>query len=181
MNLQRIWAFLCKYLWRHFTAKMTFYSLVTGLSGLSIISMKCWLRLKQLPAFTNKMPLDMFLTLVFHILALFTRCKNTSAFKLDIREFTQRRFWATHVNRKWAFLSFNMPYRRYQICMLSVFTLIEAICRKICSKHTNWWMLHEVSPQWVRLEFTKNILAHPCYIAVSVRNMTLVTRASHLL
>ena len=139
--------FICKYLWRHFTAKMTFYSLVTGLSGLSIISMKCWLRLKQLPAFTNKMPLDMFLTLVFHILALFTRCKNTSAFKLDIREFTQRRFWATHVNRKWAFLSFNMPYRRYQICMLSVFTLIETICLKICSKYTNWWMFHEV--QWV--------------------------------
>ena len=36
-------------------------------------------------------------------------------------------------------------------------------------------MLHKVSPEWVRLEFTKNILFHPCYIAVSVRNMTLIT------
>ena len=37
------------------------------------------------------MPLDMFLTLVFQILALFTRCKNTSAFKLDIRDFKIQR------------------------------------------------------------------------------------------
>ena len=28
----------------------------------------------------------------------------------------QRRFWAVHVNRKWAFLSFNTPWR-YQICI----------------------------------------------------------------
>ena len=34
----------------------------------------------------------------------------------DIRELKQRRFWATHVNRKWAFFSFNIPWR-YQICI----------------------------------------------------------------
>ena len=33
-----------------------------------------------------------------------------------IREFKQRRFWATHVNRKSTFFSFNMPWR-YQICI----------------------------------------------------------------
>ena len=49
------------------------------------------------------------------------------------RKFKQGRFWATHVNRKWAFFSFNMPWR-YQICMLRVFTLKETICPKICSK-----------------------------------------------
>ena len=31
-------------------------------------------------------------------------------------EFKQRRFWATQVNQKWAFFSFNMPWR-YQICI----------------------------------------------------------------
>ena len=41
--------------------------------------------------------------------------------------------WSEHVNRKWAFFSFNMPWR-YQICMLRVFTLKETICPKICSK-----------------------------------------------
>ena len=28
-----------------------------------------------------------------------------------IREIKQRRFWTTHVNRKWAFSSFNKPWR----------------------------------------------------------------------
>ena len=32
------------------------------------------------------------------------------------KEFKQRRFWATQVNQKWAFFSFNMPWR-YQICI----------------------------------------------------------------
>ena len=36
--------------------------------------------------------------------------------KQAIGEFKQRRFWATYVNRKWAFLSFNMPWRN-QICI----------------------------------------------------------------
>ena len=31
------------------------------------------------------------------------------------RELKQHLFWATHVNRKWTFFSFNMPWR-YQIC-----------------------------------------------------------------
>ena len=122
----------------------------------------------------------MFLTLVFQILALFTRCKNTSAFKLDIREFTQRCLRATHVNRKWAFLSFNMPWR-YQICMLSVFTLIDTICLKICSKHQTDECSTNCPRSGYAQNLLKNILAYPCYIAVSVRNMTLVTKASNLL
>ena len=31
-------------------------------------------------------------------------------------ELKQRRFWTTHVNRKWAFFSFNKPWR-YHICI----------------------------------------------------------------
>ena len=32
------------------------------------------------------------------------------------RELKQRRFWATHVNRKWGLLPFYMPWRQ-QICI----------------------------------------------------------------
>ena len=70
-----------------------------------------------------------------------------------------RRFWATYVNRKRAFFSFNMPWcpllaggissarflldtsiksllLRYQVnfVLLSVFTVIETFCPKICLK-----------------------------------------------
>ena len=34
----------------------------------------------------------------------------------DSRELKHRRFWATYVNRKWAFFSFNMLWR-HQICI----------------------------------------------------------------
>ena len=34
----------------------------------------------------------------------------------DKRELKQRRFWATHVNRKWGLLPFYMP-GHYQICI----------------------------------------------------------------
>ena len=33
------------------------------------------------------------------------------------RQFKQRRFWATHVKRKWAFFFFKIPWR-YQICIV---------------------------------------------------------------
>ena len=33
-----------------------------------------------------------------------------------IRELKKRRFWMTHVNRKWAFFSFNILWR-YQMCL----------------------------------------------------------------
>ena len=33
----------------------------------------------------------------------------------DRSEFKQRHFWATHINRKWAFFSVNKPWR-HQIC-----------------------------------------------------------------
>ena len=36
--------------------------------------------------------------------------KNKCCFT-TIRELKQRRFWRTHVNRKWAFLPFYMPWR----------------------------------------------------------------------
>ena len=40
-----------------------------------------------------------------------------SRFSDFIREFKKRRFWATHVTRKWSIFPFNMPWR-YQICIL---------------------------------------------------------------
>ena len=33
-----------------------------------------------------------------------------------IRELKKRRFWMTHVNRKWVFFFFNIP-SRYQMCL----------------------------------------------------------------
>ena len=45
----------------------------------------------------------------------FCKTKVIVSFK-ENREFNKRRFWATHVNRKWAFFSFNIPWR-YQICI----------------------------------------------------------------
>ena len=72
------------------------------------------------------------------ILIFFITMEKHSAITLttqpdDIRELKQRRFWATHVNRKWAFCSFNKPWR-YRIYIASVLILIETICPKICSK-----------------------------------------------
>ena len=49
------------------------------------------------------------------------------------RKFKQGRFWAPHINRKWAFFSFNM-LDATKFILLSVFTLKEMICPKICSK-----------------------------------------------
>ena len=42
-------------------------------------------------------------------------------------------FWATHVERKWGLFPFNMPWR-YQIVLLSDFTLMETIWPKLCTK-----------------------------------------------
>ena len=44
--------------------------------------------------------------------------------KFPIRKLKQRRFWATHVNRKWAFLPFYMPWR-WQICIAKFLFLLE--------------------------------------------------------
>ena len=70
---------------------------------------------------------------VFQIFMLRLWYVGSDVRKQAISEIKQRRFWGTYVNRNWAFLSFNMPWR-YQICMLSVFTLKETIYLRICSK-----------------------------------------------
>ena len=46
--------------------------------------------------------------------------RNVPPFLSVLRELKQRRFWVTHVNRKGAVFSFNMPWR-YQICMARCF------------------------------------------------------------
>ena len=45
----------------------------------------------------------------------------------------QRRFWATHVNRKWTY-SLLICLVASKFVFLRVFSLIETICPKICSK-----------------------------------------------
>ena len=57
--------------------------------------------------------------------------KSLASLEKGNREFKQRRFWATDVNRKWAFFYFKFPWR-YQIRLLRVFTLVELICSQIC-------------------------------------------------
>ena len=42
--------------------------------------------------------------------------KTIFAVPFTIRKLKQRRFWATHVNRKWGLLHFYMPWR-WQICI----------------------------------------------------------------
>ena len=60
------------------------------------------------------------------------------------RELKQRRFWATHVNRKWAFFSFSKPLR-YRICIAKclnsyrddllkdLFKITTQVCKKSIS------------------------------------------------
>ena len=51
----------------------------------------------------------------------------------DIGQLKQQRFWATHVNRKWAFFLFKCLNATIFV-WLSGFTLTETICPKVCSK-----------------------------------------------
>ena len=37
-----------------------------------------------------------------------------------IRELKKKPFWMTHVNRKWVFFPFNIPWR-YQMCLAKYF------------------------------------------------------------
>ena len=52
--------------------------------------------------------------------------------QVNSRGFKLRRFWATHINRKWAFLPFGLDAIKF--VLLSVFTLKKTICPRICSK-----------------------------------------------
>ena len=49
-------------------------------------------------------------------------------------QFKQQRFWTTHVNRKWAFISLLIRLDATKFVWLSVCTLIETICPKFFSK-----------------------------------------------
>ena len=63
-----------------------------------------------------------------------------------IRELKQRRFWATHVNRKWAFFSFSktLRYRIYIAKCLNSYRddLLKnlfKITAKVCKKSISRW------------------------------------------
>ena len=51
----------------------------------------------------------------------------------DNRELKYQRFWATHVNRKWAFFSFNMLWH-HQICLAKSLYYYRDGLPKVCSK-----------------------------------------------
>ena len=61
-------------------------------------------------------------------------------------QFKQQRFWTTHVNRKWAFFSFNTPWRD-QICMAKCLYSYRddlpknffKIAAQECKKSTSGW------------------------------------------
>ena len=61
------------------------------------------------------------------------RASITTTTVTVFREFKQRRFWATHVNRKWIFFLL-ICLDATKFILLSVFTLIETMCPKMCSK-----------------------------------------------
>ena len=77
---------------------------------------------------------------------LLVRQKQASFELAVIRELKRRRFWATHVNRKWGLLPFYMP-GHYQICIAEFlfsykddlpkgFNQTTAQC---CEKSTSGW------------------------------------------
>jgi len=61
-------------------------------------------------------------------------------------ELKQRRFWATHVNRKWAFFSFSKT-SRYRICIAKCLNSYRddlpknlfKITAKVCKKSISGW------------------------------------------
>ena len=55
-----------------------------------------------------------------------------SAWQGNNREFKQQSFWATHVNRKWAFFSFHLSWR-YQICIAKFLYSKREVLPKRCS------------------------------------------------
>ena len=75
------------------------------------------------------------------------RENGKSLLPIDVRRLRQRRFWATHVNRKWGLLPFYMP-GHYQICIAEFlfsykddlpkgFNQTTAQC---CKKSTSGWL-----------------------------------------
>ena len=64
----------------------------------------------------------------------------------NTRELKQRRFWATHVNRKWGLLPFYMP-GHYQICIAKfLFSYKDDLpesfnqtTTQCCKKSTSGW------------------------------------------
>ena len=66
----------------------------------------------------------------------------------------QRRFWATHVNRKWAFFSFNMP-QRYHICIVRfLYSYRDDLPKNL----TKWQLKSAKSPLPADLHRSKTLL-----------------------
>ena len=69
----------------------------------------------------------------FQVSSVRRMCGAVRVSWLDNSELKQKRFWATHVNRKWGLFPLNMLWR-YKFVLLSFFTLTRAIWLKILAK-----------------------------------------------
>ena len=95
---------------------------------------------------TCKVVVFLIKTIVFFLRLLSRRRRRRRILKSLFREFKQRRFWAKHLNRKWAFFSFNKPWR-YHICIATCLNSYRDDLRKNllkitaqeCKKSTSGW------------------------------------------
>ena len=76
--------------------------------------------------------------------------------KTLLREFKQRRFWATHVNQRWTFLSYKKYPDATKFVLLSFFVLIQTICQqKFVQNHGS---------RGQKVHFRLTCVAQNCYL-----------------
>ena len=97
------------------------------------------------------------------------KCDETIfAVPFTIRKLKQRRFWATHVNRKWSLLHFYMPWR-WQICIAKfLFSYKDHLPESFnqttpqwCKKSTSGW-LSSLKNAFARLPIILDKKYHYC-------------------
>ena len=98
------------------------------------------------------------------------KTRSTSASRTN-RSFKQPRFWLTHVNRKWAFFSFNMRWR-YQICIVRCLYLYrDDLPQNLLKKSTSGW---RAKTSKASLKQSHNAIRHstePLSRATSIRSI----------
>ena len=89
--------------------------------------------------------------------------------ELYLRELKQRRFWATHVNRKWGFLPFYMPWR-YQIFIAKfLFSFKDDLPESF----------NQATAQWCKVHFRLTSVAQKrCCLSSLKRRSTKIRRSA---
>ena len=93
--------------------------------GLSVFHGEIRYHTEQVWSVTSEQPKGGFVIWLIRLVMLW---------ELLVRELTQRRFWATHINRCEASFIWLCLINATKFVWLSVFTLIETICRKTWAK-----------------------------------------------